>query len=117
MPDVNTQVRAILGRTLRELEQAIDNATVTSLLRGLGTLLGLDDNTATATTEPASRHQAAAKPKRVTAPRASTARAARSPQGKTANANPRTRTAATPKPASTARATSRRASGSHGCSP
>ena len=106
MPDPTTQVKAILGRTLRELEQVIDNASVTSLLRGLGTVLGLDDDAATATTEPASGRGAAAKAKRVTAPRASTARAARLPGAKTAKANPRTRTAATPKAASTARATS-----------
>ena len=58
---------------------------------------------AKATTEPASRPKAA-KPKRVTAPGGVNARAARSPEEKTATANPRTRTAATP----TARAGGRR---------
>jgi hypothetical protein len=46
------------------------------------------------TTEPASRPTAAAKPERVTAPGPSNARGARSPDEKTATANPRTRTAA-----------------------
>ncbi len=56
------------------------------------------------TTAPASAPKAAAKPKRVTAPGASNARAARSPDENTATANPRTRTTATP----TARAGGRR---------
>ncbi len=106
LPDTITQVRAILARTLRELEQAIDNPSVTSALRGLGSLFGLDDDGATARTKPASRGEAAAKPKRVTAPRASTARAARVAEQKTAHANPRTRTPATPKATSTPRASS-----------
>ena len=56
------------------------------------------------TTAPAAAPKATAKPKRVTARGASNARAARSPEEKTATANPRTRTAATP----TARAGGRR---------
>jgi hypothetical protein len=40
LPDTITQVKAILARTLRELEQVIDNASVRSLLRGLGCILG-----------------------------------------------------------------------------
>ena len=48
MPDTITQVSAIFARTLRELEQAIDNPSVTSALRGLGSLFGLDDDGATA---------------------------------------------------------------------
>ena len=106
MPDTTTQVKAILARTLRELQQVIDNANITSLLRGLGSVLGLEDDGATATTEPTSRRAAAAKPKRVTASRASTARGARLPEDKTAEANPRTRTPAKAKAASTARASS-----------
>ncbi len=101
LPDTTTQVRAILARTLRELEQAIDNPSVTSVLRGLGSLFGLDDSGTTATTKPASRRAAATRPKPVTA-----ARAARLADQKTAHANPRTRTPAKPKAASTARASS-----------
>ena len=59
---------------------------------------------ATTTTAPASAPKAAAKPRRVTAPGTSNARAARSPNENAAMANPRTRTAATP----TARAGGRR---------
>ena len=110
MPDTTTQVKAILARTLRELQQVIDNANITSLLRGLGSVLGLEDDGAVATTESTSestsRRAAAAKPKRVTASRASTAGAARLPEDKTAEANPRTRTPAKAKAASTARASS-----------
>jgi hypothetical protein len=106
LPDTTTQVKAILARTLRELQQVIDNANITSLLRGLGSVLGLEDAGAVATTESTSRRAAAAKPKRVTASRASTAGAARLPEDKTAEANPRTRTPAKAKAASTARASS-----------
>ena len=106
MPDTTTQVKAILARTLRELQQVIDNANITSLLRGLGSVLGLEDDGAVATTESTSRRAAAAKAKRVTASRASTARGARLPEDKTAEANPRTRTPAKAKAASTARASS-----------
>jgi hypothetical protein len=89
------------------LQQVIENANVKSLLRGLGSVLGVEDDAATAKSKPASRPAAAAKPKRVTAARASTTRAARLPQQQTAaQANPRTRTPAKPKAASTARASS-----------
>ncbi len=57
-------------------------------------------------TEPASRPEAAAKPKRVTPRRASSASAARAPEQQNANANPRNRTPATPTATSTARASS-----------
>ena len=103
MPDTTTQVKAILARTLRELEQVIDNAGITSLLRGLGSVLGVEEDGATATTKPTSRRAAAAKPKRVTS-RASTARSARLPEAN--NAKARTRTPANSKAASTARASS-----------
>ena len=103
MPDTTTQVKAILARMLRELEQVIDNAGITSLLRGLGSVLGVEQDGATATTKPTSRRAAAAKPKRVTS-RASTARSARLPEAK--NAKARTRTPANSKAASTARASS-----------
>ena len=104
MPDTTTEVRAILARTLRELEQVIDNAYITSFLRGLGSVLGLEDDGATATTKPTSQRAATAKPKRVTASRASTTGAARLPQATTAKAKAHTRTPAKPKPASTPRA-------------
>jgi hypothetical protein len=45
LPDTTTQVKAILVRTLRELEQVIDNAGITSLLRGLGSVLGVEEGT------------------------------------------------------------------------
>ena len=108
LPDsTTTQVKAILARTLHELEQVIENANVKSLLRGLGSVLGVEDDAATASTKSASRPAAAVKPKRVAAARASTARAARLPQQQTAaQANPRTRTHAKPKAASTPRASS-----------
>jgi hypothetical protein len=104
LPDTTTEVRAILARTLRELEQVIDNAYITSFLRGLGSVLGLEDDGATATTKPTSQRAATAKPKRVTASRASTTGAARLPQATTAKAKAHTRTPAKPKPASTPRA-------------
>jgi hypothetical protein len=104
LPDTTTQVKAILARTLRELEQVIDNAGITSLLRGLGSVLGVEQDGATARTKPTSRPAATAKPKRVTASRASTARGARLPEAK--NAKARTRTPANSKAASTARASS-----------
>ena len=102
LPDTITQVKAILARTLRELEQAIDNPSITSVLHGLGSLFGLDDNAATTTTtKPASQRAATTKPKPGT-----TAHVARIAEEKTAQANPRTRTPAKPKAASTPRATS-----------
>jgi hypothetical protein len=104
LPDITTQVKAILARTLRELEQVIDNTGITSLLRGLGSVLGVEQDGATARTKPASRPAATVKSKRVTASRASTARSARLPEAK--NANARTRTPANSKAASTAPASS-----------
>jgi hypothetical protein len=77
LPDTTTQVQAILARTLRELEQVIDNGGIRSLLRGFGSVLGVDGDGATARTRPTSRRATTAKPKRVTASRASTARGAR----------------------------------------
>jgi hypothetical protein len=103
LPDTTTEIKAILARTLRELEQVIDNANITSFLRGLGSVLGLDGDSAPAT-KPISRPQVTAKPQRVTASRASTAGAARVPQARTTTAKARTRTPA--KPASTPRASS-----------
>jgi hypothetical protein len=104
LPDTTSQVKAILARTLRELEQVIDNAGIRSLLRGLGSVLGVEQDGATATSKPTSRRATTAKPKRVTASRASTARGARLPAA--TNAKARTRTPANSKAASTARASS-----------
>jgi hypothetical protein len=42
VPDTAQEVRATLSRTLRELDEAIDNPTVSSVLTGLGSLLGVD---------------------------------------------------------------------------
>jgi hypothetical protein len=97
LPDTATEVKAILGRALRELEQLIDNPGVKSLLRSLGSILGVEVDGAPATSKPASRRAPRAKPKPVAAPRASTARVAPVPQEKSAQANPRTRTPAKPR--------------------
>ena len=47
MPDTAHEVRAILSRTLRELDEAIENPSVSSILSGLGSLLGVDDGDST----------------------------------------------------------------------
>ena len=102
MPDSTAEVKAILARALRELEQVIDNARVKSLLRDLGDILGVEDGAAAAATKPASRSAPRAKPKQVARRRASTARVAPVPQAKSAQATPRARTPAKPRAASTA---------------
>jgi hypothetical protein len=43
LPDTAQKVKAILRRTLRELDEAIENPSVSSVLSGLGSLLGVDD--------------------------------------------------------------------------
>ena len=43
MPDTAEKVKAILSRTLRELDEAIANPAVSSVLTRLGSLLGVDD--------------------------------------------------------------------------
>ena len=48
MPDTAQEVRAILSRTLRELDEAIENPSVSSVLSALGSLLGVDDGDSTA---------------------------------------------------------------------
>ena len=106
--DLHKDLRAFIGSARRDagklakaLQRDFDHAQK-QLAQGTGTA---GESRAKTTTEPASGPKAAAKPKRVTAQGASSARAARSPQEKTATANPpRTRTAATP----TARAGGRR---------
>ena len=106
MPDTTEEVKAILARALRELEQVIDHARVESLLRDLRNILGVEDGAATAATKPVSRRAPRAKPKPGARPRASTARVAPVPQAKSARATPRARTPAKPGAASTARASS-----------
>jgi hypothetical protein len=96
LADTTTEVKAILARTLRELEQVVDNAGVKSVLAVLGDILGVADDGATATTKPVSRRTARAKPKAVAAPRESTARVGRVAQDKSPPAAPRTRTRAKP---------------------
>jgi hypothetical protein len=48
LPDTAQEVKAILSRTLRELDEAIDNPSVSSVLTGLGSLLGIHDAATTA---------------------------------------------------------------------
>jgi hypothetical protein len=43
LPDTTQKAKAILSRTLRELDEAIANPAVSSVLTGLGSLLGVDD--------------------------------------------------------------------------
>jgi hypothetical protein len=105
LPDTTAEVKAILARALRELEQVIDNARVKSLLHDLGNMLGVEDGAATAVTK-VSRRASRAKPKPAARRRASTARVAPVPQAKSAQATPRARTPAKPRAASTARASS-----------
>jgi len=106
LPDTTAEVKGILARALRELEQVIDNARVTSLLRDLRNMLGVEDGAATAVTKPVSRRASRAKPKPAARRRASTARAEPVPQAKSAQATPRARTPAKPRAASTTRANS-----------
>jgi hypothetical protein len=47
LPDTAQEVRAILSRTLRELDEAIENPSVSSILSGLGSLLGVNDGDST----------------------------------------------------------------------
>ena len=106
--DLHKDLRAFIssarrdaGKLAKALQRDFDQAQK-QLAQGTGTA---GESHAKTTTEPAAGPKAAAKPKRVTAPGKSSARAARSPQEKTATAKPpRTRTAATP----TARAGGRR---------
>ena len=72
MPDTITEVKAILARTLHDLEQVIDNPGVKSLLHGLGRLLGIEDDAAATTTKRVSRPTSDAKPKPVAASRTRT---------------------------------------------
>jgi hypothetical protein len=97
--DLHKDLRAFIssarrdaGKLAKALQRDFDQAQK-QLAQGTGTAA---ESRAKTTTEPAAGPKAAAKPKRVSAPGASNARAARSPEEKTATANPRTRTAATP---------------------
>ncbi len=88
--DLHKDLRAFIssarrdtGKLAKALQRNFEHAQK-QLAQGTGTAAEL-----------ALRPEAQAKPKRVTARRASTAPAARSPEQKTANANPRSRTPAT----------------------
>ena len=107
--DLHKDLRAFIsdarrdtGKLAKALQRDFENAQK-QLAQGTSTA---GEARAKTTTEPGSRTEPATKPKRLTAQRASTARAARSEQEKTTNPNPRNRTAATPTAAATARASS-----------
>ncbi len=82
MSDTAEEVKAILRRTLRELDEMIDNPNVSSVLGGLGSLLGLreDGPSASPTASPPATTgstKAAGKastPRRATKPAAKTAK-------------------------------------------
>jgi hypothetical protein len=95
-----SSARRDAGKLAKALQRDFDQ-TQKQLAQAAGTAGAARAKT---TTKPASAPKAAAKPKRVTAPGKSNARAARSPNENAAMANPRTRTTATP----TARAGGRR---------
>ena len=48
MPDTAQEVRTILSRTLRELDEAIENPSASLVLSALRSLLGVDDGDGTA---------------------------------------------------------------------
>ena len=103
--DLHKDLRAFIssarrdtGKLAKALRRDFEHAQK-QLAQGTGTA-------ANTTTEPASRPEAAAKSKRLTARRASTARPAHSSEQTTANANPRSRTPVTPTAASATRASS-----------
>ena len=102
MADTTAEVKAILARTLRDLEQVIEHPDVKSVLRGLGSILGVEADETTATTKPVSRRAPRGKAEPVAASRASTARVVSGQQEKRAQASSRTRTTlARPRAAST----------------
>jgi hypothetical protein len=102
LPDTAAEVKAILARALRELEQVIDNARVKSLLHDLRDIVGVEDRAATAAPKPVSRPVSRAKPQPVGRRRASSAQVARVAQAKSTQATPRARTPAKPRAGSTA---------------
>jgi len=104
LPDTTTQVKAILARTLHDLEQTIDNPGVKSLLRSLHGMLGVEDDAASAATKPVPRRTTRAKPKQVAASHAATARVASPSQQKGVQAS--ARTSVKPRAVSSARARS-----------
>ena len=55
MPDTAQEVKAILSRTLRELDEAIANPSVSSVLTRLSSLLGVEGDSTAAPAAPASR--------------------------------------------------------------
>src|SRR5665811_926992 len=87
-----SSARRDTGKLAKALQRDFDQAQK-QLAQGTGSP---GEARAKTTTAPVSAPKAAAKPKRVTAPRESNARARRSPEENTATANPRTRTTATP---------------------
>ena len=102
MADTTAEVKAILARAVRELDQVIDNPDVKSVLRRLAGLLGVEDDEPAAPTKTGSRRGPRAKPKS-TATRASSARVA---LDDTAPPKLRTRTPARPTDAARGRARS-----------
>jgi len=83
LPDTAQEVRAILSRTLRELDNAIENPSVSSILSGLGSLLGVNDGDSTVAPAPGagrtsgSRASGRSKPVSASARNRPTARGAR----------------------------------------
>ena len=99
MPDTTTQVKAILARTLRDLEQTIDNPSVKSLLRSLHGILGVEDDGTAAT-----RRRSRARPKPPAASGASAAQITSVSEQKREGTSKRTRSSAKPTAASTSSA-------------
>jgi len=112
MPDTTAEVKAILGRTLRELDQVIDNPGVKSLLHGLGSILRIEDDAAAA--KAVSRRTSRAKPKPPTASGASDAPVTPTSRVKRDAASKPTRTSTEPRAASTEHVRSAAQSGKNG---
>jgi hypothetical protein len=64
LPDTAQKVRAILSRTLRELDEAIENPSVSSVLSGLGPLLGIHEAVTTAAPAPQASRTSASRASR-----------------------------------------------------
>ncbi len=101
MTDTAREVKAILRRTLRELDDVIDNRNVSSLISGLGSLLGLDDNARNGESSPPAKAtgKAVTPAARPPATRRPTKAAAKAPKatGKAASAKTPARAAGAPK--------------------
>ena len=109
MPDTTTQVKAILARTLHDLEQTIENPGVKSLLRSLHGILGVEDDGTAAT-----RRRSRARPKPPAASGASAAQITSVSEQKREGTSKRTRSSAKPTAASTAHASSAAHAGRNG---